>query len=550
MSETATEREVMEYDVIIVGAGPAGLSCAIRLKQLQPDLMVAVIEKSAEIGAHILSGAVIEPAPLDELLPGWRDNPPPICVAVEKDEFSYLTSTGKRKLLTPPQQNNHGNFIVSLGALCQWLAPQAEDLGVDIFPGYAAAGIHFTADGSVGGVIIGDMGVSKAGEHKDTYMQGIEIHAPLTILAEGCRGHLSKQLIKKFSLDANSDPQTYAIGLKELWRVKPENCQPGKVQHSIGWPLDKNTYGGSFIYHLDKDRLAVGFVCALDYEDPEFKPFEAFQQFKNHPSIKPLLEGGEILSAGSRALIEGGEQSLPKLEMPGALLIGDAAGLMNVPKIKGTHQAIKSGMLAASHVVKNRDGKGFNAALRDSDIMAELHKVRNIRPGFNKGLWRGLITAVIETVTAGKLPRTLKNHADWSAMKKLSEYEASDRHWGTRELPPRDRLASVYFAATEHDEDQPVHLQILEPDICVSRCVEEYDNPCTRFCPANVYEMVEDMGNEIVGEGGGEGGEMQKRLQINSANCVHCKTCDIKDPYQIINWVTPEGGSGPNYQNL
>jgi len=542
MSETATEREVMEYDVIIVGAGPAGLSCAIRLKQLQPDLMVAVIEKSAEIGAHILSGAVIEPEPLDELLPNWRENPPPICIPVDKDELCYLSATGKRKLPTPPQQKNHGNFIVSLSALCQWLAPQAEDLGVDIFPGYAAAGIYFNADDSVGGVIIGDMGVNKEGEPKDTYMQGIEIHAPLTILAEGCRGHLSKQLIKKYALNADSDPQTYGIGMKELWRVKPENCQPGKVQHSLGWPLDKNTYGGSFIYHLDKDRLAVGFVCALDYEDPEFSPFEAFQQFKNHPSIKPLLEGGEILSAGSRALIEGGAQSLPKLEMPGALLIGDAAGLMNVPKIKGTHQAIKSGMLAASHVVNNRSSKGFDATLRDSDIMAELHRVRNIRPGFQKGLWRGLLTAVIETVTAGKLPRTLKNHADHSAMAKLSEYEAPERHWGARELPPRDRLASVYFSATQHDEDQPVHLQILEPDICVTRCVEEYNNPCTRFCPANVYEMVEEADTD--------GDKTHKRLQINSANCVHCKTCDIKDPYQIINWVTPEGGAGPNYQNL
>ncbi len=542
MSETATEREVMEYDVIIVGAGPAGLSCAIHLKQLQPDLTVAVIEKSAEIGGHILSGAVIEPEPLDALLPGWRENPPPICIPVEKDELCYLTATRKYKLVTPPQQKNHGNFIVSLGALCQWLAPQAEDLGVDIFPGYAAAGIHFTADDAVGGVIIGDMGVNKEGQPKDNYVQGIEIHAPLTILAEGCRGHLTKQLIKKYNLDANSDPQTYGIGLKELWRVKPENCQPGKVQHSLGWPLDKSTYGGSFIYHLDKDRLAVGFVCALDYEDPEFFPFEAFQQFKNHPSIKPLLEGGEILSAGSRALVEGGAQSLPKVEMPGAMLIGDNAGLMNVPKIKGTHQAIKSGMLAASHVVEHRDSKGFDAALRGSDIMAELHKIRNIRPGFQKGLWRGLLTAVIETITAGKLPRTLKNHADHSAMAKVSEYDAPDRQWGKRDLPPRDRLASIYFSATEYDEDQPVHLQILEPDICVSRCTEEYNNPCTRFCPANVYEMVE--------ETDADSGEIRKRLQINAANCVHCKTCDIKDPYQIINWVTPEGGAGPNYQNL
>ena len=536
MSETAAEREVMEYDVIIVGAGPAGLACAIRLKQLKPDLMVAVIEKSADIGGHILSGAVIEPGPLDELLPGWRDKPPAICIPVEHDEIAFLTATKRRRIPTPPQQKNHGNFIVSLGAMCAWMTPQAEDLGVDIFPGYAAAGIHYTEDDSVGGVIIGDMGVNREGQPKDTYMQGIEIHAPTTILAEGCRGHLSKQLIAKFKLDADSDPQVYGVGIKELWQVAPGKCKPGLVNHSIGWPLDSKTYGGSFIYHMDKDRVAVGFVCALDYSDPEFSPFEAFQQFKHHPGIKPLFEGGEILSGGARSIIEGGAQSLPKLEMPGALLIGDAAGLLNLPKIKGTHQALRSGMLAAEHIADKGNGNGFDQALRASPIMQELHKVRNIRPGFNKGLWRGLITAGIETVTAGKLPRTLRNHADYASLTRLKDMKPVDRQWVKRDLAPRDRLASVYFAATDHDEDQLVHLQILEPDVCVTRCGEEYGHPCTRFCPAEVYEMVE------------EGPE--KRLQINAANCVHCKTCDIKDPYQIINWVTPEGGSGPNYQNL
>jgi electron-transferring-flavoprotein dehydrogenase len=536
MSEITTEREVMEYDIIIVGAGPAGLACAIRLKQLKPDMMVAVIEKSAEVGAHILSGAVIEPGALDELLPGWRDNPPPVCIPVEDDEIAYLTATSKFKLPTPPQQKNHGNFIVSLGALCAWLAPQAEDLGVDIFPGYAAAGIHYLPDDSVGGVIIGDMGVGKQGNQKDTYMQGIEIHAPLTVLAEGCRGHLSKQLISKFKLDADSDPQAYGIGIKELWQVEAGKSKPGTVKHSIGWPLDSKTYGGSFIYHMDKDRVAIGFVCALDYSDPEFSPFEAFQQFKHHPSIKPLLEGGEILSGGARTIIEGGAQSLPKLEMPGAIMIGDAAGLLNLPKIKGTHQALKSGMLAAVHVAETGAGNGFDEKLRASPIMQELHKVRNIRPGFNKGLWRGLITAAIETVTAGKLPRTLHNHDDYSSLIKLQDMKPVDRHWVKRDLAPRDRLASVYFAATDHDEDQLVHLQILEPDVCTTRCTEEYGNPCTQFCPAQVYEMV--------------GEDADRQLQINAANCVHCKTCDIKDPYQIINWVTPEGGSGPNYQNL
>lgn len=531
-----TEREIMEYDVVIVGAGPAGLSCAIRLKQQKPGMTVAVIEKSSEIGAHILSGAVIEPQPLDELLPGWRDDPPPICIPVERDEFWLLSQQGRRRLPTPPQQKNHGNFIVSLGAMCAWMANRAEALEVDVFPGYAASDIYFAADGSVGGVVIGDMGVGRDGKPKDTYMQGIEIHAPITIFSEGVRGHLSKRLIQKYELDRDCDPQTYGIGMKELWQVKPGKSQPGLVQHTVGWPLDSLTYGGSFIYHLDKDRIAIGFVCGLDYQDPEFMPFEAFQQMKNHPMIHDLLEGGEILSSGARAIVEGGYQSLPRTQMPGALIIGDSAGTLNVPKIKGTHQAIRCGILAADHISETSSVQGFDDKLRASEVVRELHKVRNIRPAFYKGFWRGFVRAAIETVTAGKLPSTLALHADDSALKKLDNYSPPDRKWIDRDLPPRDRLASVYFAATAHDEDQPVHLQILEPDICTTRCVEEYDNPCTRFCPAQVYEMV------------GEGDA--KQLQINAANCVHCKTCDIKDPYQIINWVTPEGGSGPNYQNM
>lgn len=526
----------MQYDVIIVGAGPAGLACAIRLKQLNTGLSVAVIEKGAEVGAHILSGAVIEPGPLDELLPGWREQPPPVCVPVSRDQLFYLKKDSSRRLPTPPQQKNHGNFIVSLGAMCAWLASHAESAGVDIFPGFSASGIRYAEDGSVAGVIIGDMGVGRNGERKDSYVQGIEIHAPVTVLAEGCRGHLSKQLIAKFALDANSDPQTYGIGLKELWQLQPGKASPGLVQHTMGWPLDPDIYGGSFIYHLENDRVALGFVCGLDYRDPGFSPFEAFQQLKHHPLIRPMLEGGEIISSGARAITEGGFQSLPRVEMPGAVLIGDAAGTLNVPKIKGTHQAMRSGMLAAEHLAETSTALGFDQRLRASRVVRELHKVRNIRPGFQRGFWRGLITAAIETVTLGRLPRTLSNHSDHAQLQRASNFTTPDRQWVERSLPPRDRLASVYFATTAHDEDQPVHLKILQPDVCTTRCPVEFNNPCTRFCPASVYEMVED--------------DEGLRLQINAANCVHCKTCDIKDPYQVINWVTPEGASGPNYQNL
>jgi electron-transferring-flavoprotein dehydrogenase len=531
-----SERDVMEYDVVTVGAGPAGLAFAIRLKQLKPELSVCVIEKSSTIGAHVLSGAVIEPAPLDELLPGWRDNPPPICVPVTSDAFYLLGKTSARKLPTPPQQNNHGNFIVSLGATCAWLAPQAEALGVEIYPGFAAAEPLFDDDGAVTGVRIGDMGVARDGSHKPTYTQGIDIRARVTVLAEGARGHLTKQLIQRFKLDADSDPQTWSIGIKELWQVGPGKAVPGTVVHSVGWPLDNHTYGGSFLYHLDGDRISLGYVAGLDYSDPKFQPYEAFQQWKHHPLVKPLLEGGSILSAGARAIVTGGFQSLPKCEMPGALLIGDTAGLLNVPKIKGTHQALRSGMLAAEHLAAELKPEGWDARLRGSVVMKELKKVRNIKPGFKKGLWFGMFNAAWETITAGLSPWTWRNKSDHAQLKRLDAHASPKRDWVSRDLPPRDRLAGVYFAATEHDEDQPVHLKVADTDICINQCSVEYGNPCTRFCPAGVYEMVEDQ----------EG----RRLQINAANCVHCKTCDIKDPYQIINWVTPEGGAGPNYQNL
>ncbi len=531
-----SERDIMEYDVVTVGAGPAGLSFAIHLKQLNPELSVCVIEKASTIGAHILSGAVIEPAPLDALLPGWRDNPPPICVPATSDEFFLLNKTGATKLPNPPQMNNHGNFIVSLGAMCAWLAPQAEALGVEIYPGFAASEILFDDAGHVAGVRIGDMGVAKDGSHKDSYTQGIDIKAKLTVLGEGARGHLTKQLVKQFNLDSESDPQSYSIGIKELWQVKPGTSQPGKIVHTVGWPADNNTYGGSFLYHLDKDRIALGYVSGLDYQDPNYQPYEAFQQWKNHPSVKSVLEGGTILSAGARAIVTGGYQSLPKVEMPGALLIGCAAGLLNVPKIKGVHQAIRSGMLAAKHAAENLNSAGWDGKLRASEAMAELKKVRNIKPGFKKGFWFGMINAGFETVTAGLAPWTWRVKPDYSALKKLEEQSSPKRDYVERTLAPRDRLAGVYFAATEHDEDQPVHLHVADTNICIDQCTKEYGNPCIRFCPAGVYEMVQD----------GTG----TRLQINAANCVHCKTCDIKDPYQIINWVTPEGGAGPNYLNL
>jgi electron-transferring-flavoprotein dehydrogenase len=530
-----SERDVMEYDVVTVGAGPAGLAFALRLKQLNPGVSVCVIEKASTVGAQILSGAVIETAPLDELLPGWRSNPPPICVDAGRDEFLFLSKTGAARLPTPPQMHNTGNVIVSLGALCAWLAPQAEAAGVEIFPGFAAAEVLIENDRVVG-VRIGDMGIARDGGHKPSYTQGIDIRAKVTVLAEGCRGHLSKSLMQRFDLCRNANPQTYGIGIKELWQLAPGKGEPGLIQHTIGWPLDRKTYGGGFLYHLDKDRLAIGFVAGLDYEDPDFAPYEAFQQLKHHPRIKPLLEGGAILSAGARALVEGGYQSLPKTEMPGAILIGDSAGLLNVPKIKGTHQAMRSGMLAAEHLADSLVAEGWDTKLRGSVVVTELKKVRNIRPGFNKGFWFGLFNAAWETVTLGKSPWTLKNHADWSSLRKLDQHESIRRDYVARDLPPRDRLAGVYFAATEHDEDQPVHLKVADTTICVTRCAEEYGNPCQRFCPAGVYEIVED----------GAG----KRLQINAANCVHCKTCDIKDPYQIITWVAPEGASGPNYQNL
>jgi electron-transferring-flavoprotein dehydrogenase len=534
----APQRDVMEYDVAIVGAGPAGLACAIRLKQLKADLNVCVLEKGSAVGAHSLSGAVIEPGPLDALAPEWRQAPPGLCVPAKRDEFRFLTKTGSLPLPLPPHLHNTGNFIVSLGLLTPWLAQKAEGLGVDVFAGFSVAETLLDENGTVCGVRLGDMGVEKNGEPGPNYTPGADVRARTTIIAEGARGSLAKQLIRRFKLDANSCPQSYALGLKELWQLPEGRVEPGLIQHTLGWPLDSGTYGGSFIYHLTENRVYVGYVVGLDYTDPRLSPFEAFQQFKHHPQVKPLLEGGEVIGAGARTIAAGGWQSIPKLDLPGAMLIGDTGGGVNVPKIKGVHQAIRSGMLAAEHLAETGSPQGFDARWRASPGGQELRRVRNFKPGFKRGTWFGMANSALEVVTGGRTPWTLKNRTpDFARLRKLDEYTSPDRQWVDRTLPPRDRVASVFLASTTHDEAQPAHLKILDPAICVERCTREYGNPCQRFCPANVYEMVDD----------GRGG---RRLQINAANCVHCKACDIKDPYEIINWTTPEGGSGPNYPSL
>ncbi len=538
MSEASGERDQMQYDIVIVGGGPAGLACAIRLKQLKPGMQVCVLEKGATLGAHSLSGCVMEPAPLDALLPEWRATPPAICVSAQRDEFHLLTAQRAIRLPTPPQMANHGNFIISLGMLNAWLGSKAEALGVDVFAGFAAAQPLFDADGAVAGVQIGDMGLARDGTPGPGYAPGPEVRARLSVFAEGARGSVTKQLVARFELDASSDPQTYGLGFKELWQLPAGRAEPGLIQHSVGWPMDSHSYGGSFIYHLDQDRAYVGYVTGLDYRDPRFRPFEAFQQFKNHPTVRPLLAGGEILTYGARTIAAGGWQSLPRLEMPGALLVGCAGGLVNVPKIKGVHQAIRSGALAAEHIAATGSSAGFDARWRASPGMQELRKVRNFKPGFKKGLWLGLANGGLETLTGGRTPWTFHNKADAGQLERLAEFTSPDRHWlAERTLKPRDRVAAVFFAGNTHDESQPVHLHVKDTSVCATRCAQEFGNPCENFCPAGVYEMVAD----------GAGG---RRLQINASNCVHCKACDIKDPYGIITWTTPEGGSGPNYPNM
>jgi electron-transferring-flavoprotein dehydrogenase len=540
MSERAA-REQMEFDVVVVGAGPSGLAASIRLKQLSPAMSVCVVEKGSEVGAHILSGAVIEPRALDELLPDWRDRGAPMTTEARDDRFLFLTRTHSIRLPTPPTMNNHGNYIVSLGNVCRWLAEQAEALGVEIYPGFAAAEV-LEEDGRVVGVATGDMGINREGEPGPNYAPGMELRATYTIFAEGCRGSLTKRLFARYDLRQGCDPQTFGLGVKELWEIPRENHRPGLIEHSIGWPMDSSTYGGSWLYHWGDNLVSYGFVVGLDYRNPWLSPFEEMQRLKTHPDMRRHFEGGRRVAYGARALNEGGWQSVPRLTFPGGCLVGDTAGFLNVPKIKGTHTAMKSGMLAAEAVAealaagRAPEPVAYADKLRASWLWDELYRVRNIRPGFAKfGMWGGLINAAVDTyIFRGRAPWTMHHtHPDNTT---LMEADAAPRI----EYPKADgkltfdRLSSVFISNTNHEEDQPGHLRLRDPSLAISVNWNKYRSPETRYCPAGVYEIV---GLE----------EADPRLQINAQNCVHCKTCDIKDPTQNIDWVTPEGGGGPVY---
>jgi electron-transferring-flavoprotein dehydrogenase len=535
----------MEYDVVVVGAGPSGLAAAIRLKQLaaaaETELAVCIVEKGSEVGAHILSGAVFEPRALNELLPDWRERGAPLVTPATDDRFLYLTKRRAFRLPTPPQMHNRGNYIISLGNLCRWLAQQAEELGVEIYPGFAAAEVLYDESGRVRGVATGDMGIGRDGEPTDRYTPGVELTARETLFAEGCRGSLTKTLVERFRLREGCDPQTYGIGLKELWEVPSAQHQPGLVVHTVGWPLSSDTYGGSFLYHLEDNQIAVGFVIGLDYCNPFLNPFEEFQRFKTHPAIRPYFEGGRRISYGARAISEGGFQSVPRLDFPGGALIGDAAGFLNVPKIKGSHTAMKSGMAAAEAVFARLGGDAaaeVRRAIETSWVWDELYRVRNIRPSFRLGLWGGIAYSAFDTVLLrGGAPWTFHNHADYDQLVPASSAPRIDYPRPDGKIS-FDRLSSVFISNTNHEEDQPPHLKLRDPSKAIAVNYRLYDSPEQRYCPAGVYEIVDDAGS---------GG---KQLQINAQNCVHCKTCDIKDPLQNIDWVVPEGGGGPNYPNM
>ncbi len=547
------QREAMEYDVVIVGAGPAGLSAAIRLKQLAQaagtEIGVCVLEKGSEVGAHILSGAVMDPRALTELIPDWKDKGAPLLAPVTEDRFLFLTESGAHKVpnaLLPACFQNHGNYVISLGNVCRWLGQQAEALGVEIFPGFAAAEVLYGDDGSVKGVATGDMGIAKDGKPGPNHQPGMELHAKYTLFAEGCRGNLGKLLQARYHLNEGRDPQVYGIGLKELWEIKAEKHQTGLVIHTAGWPLGTDTYGGSFLYHLEDNQVAIGFVVGLGYTNPYLSPYEEFQRYKTHPAIRSFLEGGKRIAYGARAITAGGLQSLPKLTFPGGALIGDDAGFLNASRIKGSHAAIKSGMLAAeaaaAALAAGRTGDelaDYPENFRASWLHDELHKARNFKPWMSKGLLTGtLMVGVDQVVFRGRAPWTLHHHhADHETLQKKTDATpvAYPKPDGVLTF---DRLSSVFVSNTNHTEDQPAHLTLKDAAVPVNVNLALYDAPEQRYCPAGVYEIVRDDSGA------------NPRLQINAQNCVHCKTCDIKDPTQNIVWVTPEGGGGPNYPNM